>query len=340
MFGQKLVRIVFVALVWSLASLAALSYAHADEVTSGLAQANKIIQSGSYAKAVELITNVLASGKAQADMAAKALLMRAQANEKLGNQAFALADYNQALWMQGLSPADKKQAEDGRARIQGNLDVKEPSAQVAEVQPTPPPAPAAPAPAAPPARAKSPSPRANGMGFDETPPKQEQQSSGGGILGFFNSLFGSSDSPKPEKEEHAVVAVVRSEETATAAAPPRRAQTSQAALPSTQAAVTTRTAQADPSANMRTSRGGPISFSIQFAALLEEDKAISEVNRVAKKFGADLGGRSPSVMIVGTKDGDTLYKIVAGPFSSKAEGMAMCDALKTKGANCMVISVK
>lgn len=334
MLGHTLTRIILVVLVWGLASMAA--PARADEVTAGLAQASKMMQAGAYVKAIDLITNVLASGKAQADMAAKALLMRGQSNERLGKQAFALADYNQALWMQGLSASDKKLAEDSRARLQGTLNVKEPAAETQpaamQTSSTTLASGAGSAPSPRPTRTAPPT----ALGFDESPPPRQAQqasSSGSGVGGFFSSLFGSTEPLRAEREEHAVVAVVQPAPVAP------RPQARAAAVASPQAWGATRTAEAT-TQTARPVASGPTGFSIQFAALTSEDKAISEVNRVAKKFGADLEGRSPSVMIVGTKEGDTLYKIVAGPFATKAEGIAKCDELKTKGANCMVISIK
>ncbi|HEY7643805.1 MAG TPA: hypothetical protein VH858_02100, partial [Hyphomicrobiales bacterium] len=64
---------------------------------------------------------------------------------------------------------------------------------------------------------------------------------------------------------------------------------------------------------------------------------ISEVNRVARRFGELLGGRKPSVTIAPTKDGGTLYKVIAEPYD-RGEGTATCELLKTKGLSCMLIS--
>jgi hypothetical protein len=78
-------------------------------------------------------------------------------------------------------------------------------------------------------------------------------------------------------------------------------------------------------------------FAIQFAALRSEDGAIYEVERIAKRYGSELGGRSPSVKILATSDGGTLYKIVAEPYQ-RGEATAICELLKTKGLDCMLIS--
>ncbi|MEJ2123687.1 MAG: SPOR domain-containing protein [Alphaproteobacteria bacterium] len=361
------------ALVWSLA--APTNFACADEVTAGLAQAHQMMQKGAYAKAIDIITNVIASGKAQADMAAKALLMRGQAREKLGKKAFALADYNQALWMQGLSEQDKKLAEAGRARIQGGLGVNQSSktmvSEVSRPQRTSAPAPtpsrsrsfsSAPAPSpSPPSLASgrsmpmaSSQMRSTSLGFDQSPPPQQSSgsSSGGGIGGFFSSLFGSSESSTPSHQEQTTAVAVVSPQVRPAPQQRQRRQTrSQPTRAASNVPTNVSRSNASTSWDSQTAQATTAStgssidrmkghFAIQFAALLSEDKAIYEVNRVTRRYGDSLEGRSPSIRIVGTKEGDTLYKIIAGPYETMAESTAKCNELKTVGVQCMVITIK
>lgn len=340
-------------------------YARADEVTAGLAQAHEMMQQGAYVKAIDIITNIIASGKAQADMAAKALLMRGQAREKLGKKAFALADYNQALWMQGLSESDKQLAEAGKARIQGGLGVNEPTKKMVSEVSSPQRAPlsspsitptvsqSSPAPVPAPSLASGPtthtvatSMRTTSLGFDQSPPPQESSSSrgsgsGGGIGGFFSSLFGGSETSTSPRQENTAVAVVS----------PQPRTSFQQEQNSRSSRVTSRAPTDDSTWNSQTAQASTAStgsyvdnlsghFAIQFAALRSEDKAIYEVNRVTRRYGDALNGRSPSIRIIGTRDGDTLYKIVAGPYETMAESTAKCNELKTIGVQCMVISVK
>lgn len=314
MFGQPVLRVIAVVAVCGIA--AAGGVARAADITPALTEANKMLQNGAYVRAIELITSAMSSNNIPAELAARGLLMRAQANEKLGKAAFALADYNQALWMQALPDKDRKVAEEGRGRVQSGLGVKEASDDSED--------------AAPQQKTRPASGRA-----------VQEESSGGG---FFSSLFGSSQTAKKEEPpQHAVVAVVQPEPEApkpAAVKPARAAAAPKTAGPAVQPAVqTTRVAT---NTKPQTTAAMPPSeqngeFLIQFAALMDENNAIAEVNRIAKKFGADLGGRSPSVVIVPTKDGGTLYKIVAGPYP-KAEGLATCELLKTKNLSCMIIS--
>jgi hypothetical protein len=279
------------------------------EVTAALTEASKLMQKGGHAKAIEVIDNALRSGKVQSDLAAKALLMRAEANEKLGRTAFAYADYNSAVWMEGLSPPDRKKAEEGYARLGKALGV----------------APAKDAPAQ--SGGGRPQQQAGNAAVQESP-SEERTNSTGGIGNFFSNLFTSS--PQPPQQAPPTAAVVA----APAPEPqgrPGKQQRPGAAVQVAQAPIVTG------SIKPSTEKGN---FAVQLAAVAEEDKAIAEADRIAKKFGADLGGRSPQLMIVPTSDGGTLYKIVAAPFETRNDGIAACEFLKAKGLSCMVITKK
>jgi hypothetical protein len=289
--------------------------AHAQEGTSAqataaLTEASKYLDEGIPVKAIDAINGVLKSGKISSDLAAKALLLRARAQEKLGKYAYALADYNQALWMEGLSSSDKGEAEAGRARIMAKLGVDEnPSKTAAPAQP------------AQPKRAAS----KTRVGVDrganvQTSPSEERTG------GIFGGLFGSSETSP-------------SQQTAEPAPPPKPAP--RAAAQPVNVAASTRTANVsdDSTANDAGAPAGEPTgdFAIQFAALLSEDSAIYEVERIGKRYSEWLGGRTPSIRIRPTAEGGTLYKIIAEPYE-RGEGVATCELLKTKGVSCMLIS--
>ena len=149
----------------------------------------------------------------------------------------------------------------------------------------------------------------------------------GGIGSVFNGIFGSSEAaPAPQRAKPAT------EVKPVAAATPEPAKSTQArAEKPVQVAVAQRGSPAAPAGD------GSGKFGIQFAALHSEDGAIAEVERIAKKFGSELGGRSPSVKILATNDGGTLYKIVAEPYE-RGEATAICELLKTKNLSCMIVS--
>ncbi len=294
--------------------------ARAENAEATLTQASKMLEKGIPVKAIELIDTAIRSGQLPADLSAKALLMRAQAQEKLGKQAFALADYNSALWMQALSATDKAKAEQGRDRISGKLGLAEPAAK--------PTTSGARANAGENTASRTPTPSAN---VKSTPSEQRT----GGIGSVFSGLFGSTEAAAAQDPQKAkpVAAAKPAAPVKPAAAKPEQVQPAKANAERqpAQIAVAERTS---PTAASGEASG---KFGIQFAALHSEDGAISEVERIAKKYGSELGGRSPSVKILGTNDGGTLYKIVAEPYE-RGEATAICELLKTKNLNCMIVS--
>jgi cell division septation protein DedD len=304
--------------------------AQTADITAALTEASKLVQKGGYAKAIETIDGALRVGKVQTELAAKAFLLRGEANEKLGRAAYAMADYNNALFMKdSLSASDRKRAEEAQKRVTSGLGVAEQtSGGSVDTSARAEAAPASPGKAPEASREKS-----WNTAVQERP--AEEQSTGGGIGGFFNSLFNGSSSanaPPEETPPSAAAAVV----TPVEPAPRAKAQPKKVAArsePSTARGPVTVTDQARPPETGN--------FAIQLAAVAnEEDKAIAEADRIAKKFSADLGGRTPSLVIVPTADGGTLYKIVAAPFETRGETQATCELLKTKGINCMVITKK
>ncbi len=296
-------RTQFVVLA-SLITFAVLSTsAYADKATEALAKANRHLQDGVPVKAIELINTALQSGNVPSDLVARALLMRAQAQEKLGKYAYALADYNQAVW-QGLPERDKAGAEQGRNRIMSKLGVGGDS----EPQRT--------------ASTGGGTSRAASSGSWEvaeiqTTPSEERT---GGIGSVFSGIFGGPDASQPESP-------------AAAARPQVQNVNAVVASRAVRAPVNRSAENVAISVNNQASGD----FAIQMAALHSEDGAIYEVNRIEKRYGEWLGGRTPSITVLGTSDGGTLYKVIAAPFQH-GEGVATCELLKTKGLSCMLIS--
>ncbi len=334
--------VILLAIVWGL-STAGAATSKSGDITASLTEASKVMEKGAYSKAIEIIDEALRSGKIQSELAAKALLLRAESNEKLGRTAFALSDYNSALWMQGLSDADRKHAEEGKARVTASLGVVAPKSEAAG---SPPPAggPAQPARTAA-ASEQQPPP---GAAAPAQQPAQ-QQGGGNGISGFFNNLFGPPFSeqkqpPPPEEPPSTAVAVTApapAEQEPPKPQPHAKASKKAATQPVRTAAHVEHdpasTSSTTPSAKKAADSG---SYAVQLAAIDEEDKAIAETDRIARKYGSDLGGRTPSLMVVPTADGGTLYKVVLAPYDTRGEGVATCELLKTKGLSCMVIVKK
>jgi hypothetical protein len=319
MFRYSRIRFALVACV----SFVALAMpARADEVTPALVEAAKQIEQGVPVKAVEILNRTLKSGQIAPELASKALLLRARAHEALGKYAYALADYNKALWMKSLSASDNSQAEAGRSRIMAKLGVGD--------EPVASPAKAAPSQQA----ARAPQKALAADTAVQTQVSEERTGGTGGIGGFFGRIFGSSsektETPaEPQAPARPTIQRVAAEvpRAPTAAAKPRLDQ---------QAALQSKISQASDAA-LSTGSNASGEFAIQIAALHAEDKAIYEVNRVEKRFGEWLGGRTPSIKVREMADGGTLYKVVIEPYQ-RGEGVATCEMLKTKGLSCMLIS--
>ncbi len=279
--------------------------ADAQNVTSALTQANKLLEQGQPAEAIDLIEKTLKTGDVPSDLAAKAMLMRAQAQEKLGKHAFALADYNSALWMQDLSSRDRALAEAGRQRIMAKLGVGSAPAETAAA------------------------------------PQQEEiratptEKRTGGIGSFFSGVFDASgddekNAPPPQAQQASINPAPNPQPAVQRAPPPAPAPVQVSNVYSANESQSQESEQAA----QRQLTGG---FAIQFSAVRSEDNAIYEADRVGKRYSEWLNGRTPSIMVRGMKDGGTLYKIIAAPYEH-GEGLATCELLKTKGVDCMLIS--
>lgn len=322
MFWRHLACCVLAILLVSVAP--SLAPAQNADITPALTEASKLLQKGGYAKAIETIDAALRSGKVQTELAAKAFLLRGEANEKLGRAAYAMADYNNALFMKdSLSAPDRKRAEEAQKRVTSGLGIAEQTSGGSVAT-------SARAEASPAASGGAPQGASWNTAVQESP--GEEQSVGGAIGGFFNNLFGGSPSPnaQPAETPSTAAAVV------TPVEPEPKARPKKAAARSEPSAARGPVTVDDPVKPPETGN-----FAIQLAAVAnEEDKAIAEADRIAKKFSADLGGRTPSLVIAPTNDGGTLYKIVAAPFETRGESQATCELLKTKGISCMVITKK
>jgi hypothetical protein len=225
----------------------------------------------------------------------------------------AYADYNSAVWMQALSASDSKRAEEGQARVMKKLGVAAPSNS---------------GPARAEGRKAAPSRQATAV---REQPSEERTGGTGGIGGFFNKLLSGVSGRSSEEPTATAATVTELPAEESSGSKPQRQNNRQAAVSQDEEPAAT--------GSIKVSEKG--NFAIQFAAVPdEEDKAIAEADRIARKYRDDLDGRTPSLMIVPTNDGGTLYKVVLAPFESRADGAAACETLKTRGLSCMVITKK
>lgn len=286
-------------------------HGHAQTGTEFLTAAAKSMEKGDYNAAIEKIGEAFQSGKLDLEMSAKAYLMRGQAYEKQTKPALALADYTNAIFLQGLSNNDRSIAVDGRKRALAALgiadDVPTGLKKAGVIKETAD-AGAKPDPVTPAA-----------------PERTASSGGGGGITGFFGGLFSNAPTSAEAKPEPKPAAKSWEGSTRITAVAP--AAGAQPAAPAPSSGV------AQPSAAPEDGKF----FNIHLATVSTEADAQSEVMRLSSKLSELLQGNTPEIARI--EKGDTvLYRVFAGPFEGTIRSRAICDAMKSKGVSCLVVS--
>lgn len=297
---------ILVALMSVLIAGAALpAFAQSDEATKGLSAAYKFIKDGETGKAIAKLDEVLKKAGSDSAAAAKALLLRAQAREKAGQNVLALADYDGALWLQGLSSKERQRAVDGRKRTMARLGIGSGPAEAGKAATTPE--------VAAPERTrtrtrKSAEPWRTAVEDDKS---TQSGSDSDPISSFLGGIFGGSSTSATPPKEQAPIASDWSRATAVT-----RLEESQAA-----------TAGAASSAEYR----------VQLAAVGTEKDAQAEARRLGRKLGETLGGRTLGVVRTDTSAGNTYYRIVVGPMPDRTQSQELCQKIKALGVDCLVV---
>ena len=319
-----------------------------------LSRAAKSYEAGSYADAAEQIDSAFKAGLT-GELAARAILLRAEINERSGASAKALQDYSNALWMEALSPADRKKASDGKERVLASMGLNsggasgaswQASAQSgssssgvsgfftgvfsgAENSPAPP-RPAEEAPTAASAPVSSASATATQSG-----------SSSSGVWGFFRGVFSGAENtpppppPPPEAQQSTEPAAPAPVQPAPATAPSQK-------TPSQAPAKPTKVAHAKPAP-------AAASASAQPASALSVASAAGEVLIVFGAASSEASGRLTAKNIK-TQLSDILinreldvtpranggFQVQAGPYKSKSSALALCSAMQHRGVPCKV----
>lgn len=151
-------------------------------------------------------------------------------------------------------------------------------------------------------------------------------SSGGGVGEFFSGLFGGSPASSPSQSKSA---------TKSAAAPAwstsvqnRTARTTAEKPPEKSAAVVT-------SAVPPSTRGA---YRLQIAAVRSRKEAEAVAARVRKEHGRVIGSHKLEVDETVYGNMGTFYSVRLGPIAAAGESKAVCDLLRTKGYDCLVVT--
>jgi cell division protein FtsN len=179
-----------------------------------------------------------------------------------------------------------------------------------------------------------------------TPPS----STSGGVSGFFSSLFGggSSSEPKEEAQPTSTASVDNApppaspdagwggttEVVAQPAPAPKPAPETGAPF-ATQVASVEKTSPAAAPATSATHSG---KFRLQVAAVRSRSEAEALAGLLVGRHADQLGGRQPEVdeSVIGSMG--TFYRVRLGPYASAKEPERLCDALRSDGFDCLVVT--
>lgn len=299
-----------------------------------LSAAYKLIEEDETAKAVEQLNGILEETPESPDTAAKAMLLRGQAYAKAGRHAQALADFDAALWLQGLNSSQRKDAVAGRKAALAELGLEDPGGEettgTAEASgqresdsiptsiPTSTDEPSSssePADSGETTTASIPQepdePETDAWQTDvqtsEAEPEEEEDSGSS----FFSDLFGGGDSDSEERAEP--------EQTETAATSGWTASTTEASAP----------ASGDSDGRR---------YRIQIASVGTREGAESEARRLSRLLGDAIDGETTDIVRADTDAGNTYYRIVVGPKPSRSAAQTLCQDFKSRGVDCLVVS--
>lgn len=275
--------------------------AWAQRAIEGLADANKLLREGDPARALEKVMAVFNTEKLDNDTTAKAMLLRAEIYEKLGKPALAYADYNAAVWLGGLTAAERSRASEGSQRTQA---------------------------------AQNGAPQTPAQGSRSGSGSFLSTLFGGGSSADSKTTTeqlppGPAQTPAASQYAPAAGQQAPSAGHASRSIHPGGAAQAPKTAGKTAAGEGAATPSRKPAAD-----DGKESYA-QFASFPNEAKALGEARRLAQKLSGALSDRS--VLVIKTEaGGKAQFRIVSGPLSGKAEAGALCKSVKAKGVGCAV----
>jgi cell division septation protein DedD len=278
--------------------------------SSGLAlltRAAKAYDAGAYTDALATIEEAFKAGLDN-ELAARAILLRAQSEEKSGQLARALSDYSSALWMQNLPSSEKPKAAAGKERVMAAMGLNSPSDR----------------------------PQTASAAASNASAQAAQGSSSGGIFGVFGGLFGSSkDTPPPKAGEAQTSWQTSTTATidATAADEPKPARAKRkvqaAATAATIQPVATAKHAPQPAKEAASTAGG---YHIDFGAANSKAAAATKAQQIKAKLADILVHRELLVQA----DAEGAFRIIAGPYKAQSAANALCSEVKRRGVHCEV----
>jgi len=350
------------ALLSAIGCMAGLPALAAD---SALNLAQKALTGGKPDLALRALNAALSGNALKGADIAKAFYLRGLAFAKTGNQAAAIADFNNALYLKGLGEADRQAAIAAKTAAYAKAGV--PVKTEASAPPATPALPAvaevAPAPVVPKASKKqfaavvTPEPAAGGTTRSSEPlPWQPEASSTSAQIASpapqtdvavsapskvgaqaaaidtpFNSLLGGLFSIG-----QAGPAAANPPPAEAAPAAPATTATVTETVPAWKTASLASTAERAPAPALakRATAAKPGGIYLQVASLRTTDLAQALADKLAVDHAAILAGLQPTVAPTVLGNMGTFYSVQLGPVASKAAGSALCARLRKEGVDC------
>ncbi len=274
-----------------------------------LSRAMKSYETEDYSDAAAELNSAFKAGLT-GETAARAILLRAEINEKNGEPAKALQDYSNAAWMENLPPEERKAASEGKERVMASMGLS------------------------------SPGPSGSPEVGRASASAQQSGNSSGGVLGFFSGIFGGSEdtsAPPPQEEGQQA-----SQPSDAAAAAPASAPAKEQKTASKAAAKQAKIAHAKPHPAEAASSDGPASalsvtsapggILIVFGSASNEASGHSAAKNIKAQLSDILINRQ---LDVAPRAGGG-FQIQAGPYKAKSSAIALCSAIRQRGIQCQV----
>ncbi len=294
--------------------------AHAESSDSKgielMTRATKTYEAGAYGDSAALIEAAFKAGLT-GETAARAILLRAQINEKNGALARALQDYSNALWMDVLGAQDRRRAADGKERVMAAMGLSSP-------------APAAPAP--------RPQPVVASAAPSSAPPVQHAEASSGGVLSYFSGIFGSSEAKPEPAAAQPQRSAQPSSDAKPSAAPQKNADKAPAKPTPVKVANASKPASASAQAAAQPASAlsvaeGPEGFLIVFGTASNESSGRTTAKNIKAELSDILINRN---IDVARKSGGG-FQVQAGPYKTKKSALALCSVMAQRGVPCQVM---
>jgi cell division septation protein DedD len=293
------------------ASLCLPQNAFAAPGDKSLASGIKLFRQGHYEASIQKLSEALRTSSATEKVIASAFMYRGKAHLKSNRPASAIADLNNALWLNTLGNKEHKDIKTTRTNAYNAAGI----ANTASRQST-----------------------TTGFETKVTSHQEKPASASSGanpVSNFFSNVF-SPSGPAPEKQNRRVN--VKTAPIPSFSTRVQKARPVQPAPKEPTATSSWKTTDALPGSGQSsgtTQANNRKNYMIQLATAASEEMATSKWQSMHNKHHAILGGLVASIE-KNTGNGNNSYRILVGPFSNESKTMEACNRLKKRGVDCLI----